>query len=127
MSHSPRPVKGCLFIPLCRIVRISSLFSRIIRSFSFSLWSVVIVFSCNTLRLLTVLFLILFVWYGTPPSFLVCLANGSLLDFLLGSSVFGFLGSNCFLLKGVVIRRLCWCGPAFVRICCSTRSRRHLI
>ena len=94
MSHSPLrsgPVKVCLFIPLCRIVRISSLFSRIVRSFSFSVWSVVVVvFSCNTLRLLTVHFFLLFVWYGTPPSFSVCLANGSLLDFLIGSSVFGF-------------------------------------
>ena len=85
------PVKVCLFSPLYRIVRISSLLSRIVRSFFFSLWSVVVVvFSCNILRLLTVFFLLLFVWYGIPPSFSVCLANGSLLDFLVGSNVFGF-------------------------------------
>ena len=103
------PVKVCLFSPLCRIVRISSLFSRNVRSFFFSLWPiVVVVFSCNILRLLTFFFLLLFVWYGIPSSFSVCLANGSLLDFLIGYSVFGFsilipcsgvkllsLGRNC--------------------------------
>ena len=84
------PVKVCLFSPLCRIVRIS-LFSRIVRSLFFLLWSVVVVvFSCNTLRLLTVFFLFLFVWYGTPPDFSVCLANGRLVDILIGSYVFGF-------------------------------------
>ena len=85
------PVEVSLFSSLGRNDRISSSSFRIVRWFSFSFRStVVVVFSCNKLRLLIFFFLLFFVWYGTPPIFSVCFAKGNLLDFLTGSGVLGF-------------------------------------
>ena len=75
-----------------RMVRISSLFFRIGRSFSISLLSAVsAVVSCNKLPWLVNVFLLLLMWYGIPPSFSVCFAEGSLLDLLTGSIGFSVL------------------------------------
>ena len=93
MSHSPLQsdlVEVCLFSSLGRIDRIFSSSLRIVRWFSFSFRSIVVVFSCIKLRLLIFFFLLLFVWYDTPLNFLVCFAKGSLLDFLTDCGVLRF-------------------------------------
>ena len=72
--------------------RISSLLSRIGRLFFVLLLSAIsTVVSCNKLPLLVSSFLLLLVWYGTPPSFSVCFAKGSLFDLLTGSIGFSIL------------------------------------
>ena len=100
----------------------------------FSLRSVVsIVFSCNRLRLLVFFFLLLFVWYSTPRNFWFVLRTTVFWIFLLVLVflVFRYLylvwGSDYFLLEGAVIRHQCLCGPVFLRIYCSSRSRLRLI
>ena len=75
-----------------RMVRISSLFFGIGRSFSVSFLSAVsAVVSCNKLPWLVNIFLLLLMWYGIPPNFSVCFAKGSLLDLLTGSIGFSVL------------------------------------
>ena len=125
------PVEVCFFFPLNRIDQLSSSFFCIIQCFSSSFLSVSVgVFSCNKLRLLVCFFLLLFLWYGTPPKFSVCFAKGSLLDFLTGSGVLGcpiyryiVRELSCFLLARAITRHQCLYARVFLQTCCSTRSR----
>ena len=93
MSHSPLfgkgPVRVCAVLLYDRMKRISSMFFRIERFSSF-LAAVSVAVSCNKLPLL-ISFFLLFVQNGTPPSFSVCLAKGSLFDLLTDSVGFSIL------------------------------------
>ena len=74
-----------------RMVRISSLFFRIGRSFSVSFLSAVsAVVSCNKLPWLVNFFLLLLLWYGIPPSFRFVLQKVVYWIFLPVLSVFLF-------------------------------------
>ena len=85
-------MKVCCILLCGRMKRISSLFSRIGRFFFVLLLSVVsAVVSCNRLPLLFSFFLLLLVWYGTPPNFSVCFAKGCPFDLLTGSIGFSIL------------------------------------
>ena len=82
----------CCTLLYGRMKRISSLFSCIRRLFFVLFFSFVstIVF-CNELPLLVSFFLLLLVWYGTPPSFSICFAKGTLFDLLTSSTGFSIL------------------------------------